>query len=231
MRYRSPIVRKLLILLITSISILFFLYSPAKALTTQNLKQKELSLQKIAPHLNKKALHYALLAYSHARQQGLDKKQIFSVIDFQDPSTEKRLWVFNMKNNKLIFRGLVAHGSHTGGNYAKHFSNVSGSRESSLGLYKAGKAYYGNDGYSMHLIGLTPGFNTNAYRRNVVMHGASYVSESFAHRVGRLGRSFGCTALNKRYSRKVINTVKDGTLIFAYYPDARLLHSSPFLQA
>jgi hypothetical protein len=61
------------------------------------------------------------------------------------------------------------------------------------------------------------------------MHGAPYVSEAIAARLGRLGRSWGCPAVRQEVARVVIDTLKGGALLFAYYPDSKWLKESPLL--
>ena len=130
----------------------------------------------------------------------------------------------------MLYNTYVAHGKNSGDNYAEQFSNSPKSQESSIGVYVTGDTYYGNDGYSMHLIGLDKGFNSNAYSRAIVMHGAWYVSQDFISRYGRLGRSWGCPALDPTIEPKIVNIIKNGTVIFAYYPEKQWLENSKFLQ-
>lgn len=153
-----------------------------------------------------------------------------TVIDYSRPSTEKRLWVFDVRTRALLFEELVAHGRGSGDNMATAFSNDGESHQSSLGLFRTDDAYSGKNGYSLRLRGLDAGFNDHAYDRAIVMHGAAYVSDDFARTQGRLGRSWGCPALRAGIAREVIDTVKGGTgLVFAYYPDPAWLASSKFL--
>jgi hypothetical protein len=137
--------------------------------------------------------------------------------------------VLDLEAGRRVFRELVAHGVNTGENWATAFSNTLGSRQSSLGLFRTTSTYQGRNGYSLRLEGLEPGFNDLALERTIVVHGAWYVSEAFAKEHGRLGRSWGCPALPKRVARKVINTIKDGSLLFIYYPDEVWLASSELL--
>jgi hypothetical protein len=129
-----------------------------------------------------------------------------------------------------MFQELVAHGRNTGEGLAERFSNVEGSKMSSIGLYKTAETYYGSNGYSLRLRGLDPGFNDNALSRAIVMHGAPYVSQAIADRLGRLGRSWGCPAVRQEVARTVIDTLKGGALLFAYYPDRNWLSGSPFFK-
>ena len=114
-----------------------------------------------------------------------------TVIDYSRPSTDPRLWVFDVATGRLLFKELVAHGRGTGENMAEHFSDAMDSHQSSLGLFVARDTYVGHNGYSLRLDGLEPGFNARARERAIVMHGAPYVEGDFAARQGRLGRSWG----------------------------------------
>ena len=188
-------------------------------------------LAAVAPAANPQVLSLATRAADCARRQGLlDGFRHLAVIDYSLPSTKPRLWVFDVAQGRLLFQELVAHGRNTGEQHAERFSNVEGSKMSSLGLFQTAETYYGSNGYSLRLRGLDPGFNDNALARAIVMHGAPYVSEAIAERVGRIGRSWGCPAVRQEVARTVIDTLKGGALIFAYYPDSKWLKESPLLR-
>lgn len=188
----------------------------------QVLSQK---VQNIDPHVIK----LGLKAYDKARSQGLDPQQILTIVDYADPSTEPRMVVFDLKSNTVLFQTLVAHGMNSGGNIPHAFSDDPSSHESSLGLYVTQQTYDGHHGYSLRLNGLEKGFNDNARSREIVVHSANYVSEQFAEDHGRLGRSWGCFAVSPKVATPIINTIKDGTLLFAYYPDQNWLQNSSYL--
>jgi L,D-transpeptidase-like protein len=152
-----------------------------------------------------------------------------TVIDYSRPSTEKRLWVFDLRTRALLYEELVAHGRGSGDNVATSFSNQAESHQSSLGLFRTEDTYVGKNGYSLRLRGLDAGFNDRAFDRAIVMHGAPYVSDTFARAQGRLGRSWGCPALREGIAREVIDTVKGRGLVFAYYPDPAWLAESKYL--
>ena len=152
-----------------------------------------------------------------------------TVIDYSRPSTEKRLWVFDLHTQALRYEELVAHGKGSGENLATRFSNEPDSHQSSLGLFLTEDTYVGKNGYSLRLRGLDEGFNDRAYERAIVMHGANYVSDDVARKAGRLGRSWGCPALREGVARAVIDQVKGTGLLFAYYPDPDWLKSSRYL--
>jgi hypothetical protein len=152
-----------------------------------------------------------------------------AVIDYSRPSTEPRLWVFDLDKHTLLFREVVAHGQGTGENMAHAFSNSDGSHQSSLGLFRTADTYVGHNGYSLRMQGLEPGTNDAAMARAIVMHGAPYVNVHMAQQKGRLGRSWGCPAIRPEVARQVIDSLKNGQMIFAYYPDSNWLAHSPFL--
>jgi hypothetical protein len=175
-------------------------------------------------------IELALRAARCAREQGqLDTLKRLAVIDYSLPSTQPRLWVFDVQRPRLLFEELVAHGRNTGEQRAERFSNVLGSKMSSIGLFLTADTYVGSNGYSLRLQGLEKGFNDLAMERAIVMHGAPYVSAAIAERLGRLGRSWGCPAVRQEMARAIIDTLKGGTLLFAYYPDRKWLAESEYL--
>jgi hypothetical protein len=188
-------------------------------------------LAEAAPAANPQVLALATRAADCARRQGLlDGFRHLAVIDYSLPSTQPRLWIFDVARGQLLYQELVAHGRNTGERLAERFSNVEGSKMSSLGLFQATETYVGSNGYSLRLRGLDAGFNDNALARAIVMHGAPYVSEAIAERLGRIGRSWGCPAVRPEVARTVIDTLKGGALLFAYYPDRKWLSESPMLR-
>jgi hypothetical protein len=152
-----------------------------------------------------------------------------TVIDYSRPSTEKRLWVFDLRSRALLYEELVAHGQGSGDNKATQFSNDPETHRSSLGLFKVDEPYLGKNGYSLRLDGLETGFNDRARERAIVIHGAAYVSEAVARKQGRLGRSWGCPALDAAVAREIIDRIKGTGLMFAYYPDREWLAQSRYL--
>jgi hypothetical protein len=153
-------------------------------------------------------------------------EDIVTIIDFSKPSTEKRLFILDLRNQQVLYHTFVAHGKNTGANMATKFSNNKGSNQSSLGLYRTGESYQGKHGYSLRLDGLEKGFNDNARGRAVVMHSASYVSESFIKRHGRLGRSWGCPAVPVEISEEIIDLIKGGSCLYIYANDSNYIENS-----
>lgn len=164
------------------------------------------------------------------RSGAMARPRTLTVIDYSRPSVEPRLWVFDLNGGgKLLYRELVAHGRNTGENMATRFSDAMNSRQSSLGLFVTGDTYVGNNGYSLRLDGLEPGFNGRARERAIVVHGAPYVDRSLAAAQGRIGRSWGCPAVRDEIARPLIDTIRGGGVIFSYYPDDDWLARSRFL--
>jgi len=185
------------------------------------------------PIMSLKVLHRALEAYLCAvRVRGIkDPKKVLTIIDYSLPSNTKRMWVIDLKRKKVLYFTLVAHGKLTGdGGKALRFSDRPHSLQSSIGLFRTGSTYYGHDGYSLRIKGLEKGFNDTAEDRHVIIHGAWYVSRNMIKRYGTIGRSWGCPALDEKIVKPVIDTIKDGTLLFIYYPDPKWLKTSTFLQ-
>lgn len=188
------------------------------------------SLVRQAPGLRPEVLRLALTAAGCAGEKGLVRRRnLLTVVDYSLPSTEPRLFVFDVVARKLLFRELVAHGRNSGGNLARFFSNAHGSLATSLGLFVTADTYVGSNGYSLRLRGLEPGVNDQAWSRAIVMHGASYVSRTAIRALGRLGRSWGCPAVRSEIARQLIDTLKGGSAVFAYYPDRTWLTKSAFL--
>src|SRR5687767_1812535 len=130
-------------------------------------------------------LQLAIGAVSCAVNSGdIDAPRTLTVIDYSLPSTDERLWVFDVPSGRMLFKELVAHGRNTGENMATAFSNVMNSRQSSLGLFVTRDTYVGSNGYSLRMDGLEPGFNGKAMERAIVMHGAPYVDPALAKQQG-----------------------------------------------
>ena len=184
-------------------------------------------LRRLAPDADPGVLALALSARDCAVSGGevaADSK--LAVIDYSRPSTARRLWVFDLAGNRLLQEEYVAHGQGSGDNMARSFSNRDGSHQSSLGLYRTAETYEGDNGYSLRMDGLDPGFNDNARSRAIVVHGAWYVDPALAASQGRIGRSHGCPALRQQVARVVIDALKGRQLLFAYADDAAWLQNA-----
>lgn len=189
----------------------------------QNLLQgSELSMQ---------GLKLALTGFEKISNEYTDVNgSLLTIIDYSCPSVAERLYVIDLLKNEIVFKSYVAHGKNSGLNLATSFSNRIQSHMSSLGFYITGNTYYGKHGYSLRLKGIEAEINDNAWKRAIVMHAASYASEDFIQRNGRLGRSHGCPAVPLENHQYLINLIKNNTCLFVYYPDAGYLSDSRYLK-
>lgn len=156
-------------------------------------------------------------------------KHILSIADYSLSANNKRLWVIDLDHNKILFHTLVAHGQGTGEEFAENFSNKENSHQSSIGFFITQDTYMGDNGYSLKLQGLDGKYNSNAYDRSIVIHGADYVSDAFIQANQRLGRSWGCPAVPRNLATPIIDKIKGETCFFAYFPNQKYLVSSKWL--
>lgn len=189
----------------------------------EQLNLKQLGLSKVI-------FEMAIKGFEKLFKQGKLNTDILSVCDFSQSSNQKRLFVIDLEKKKVLFNSFVAHGKNTGEEFASKFSNIPSSLQSSLGFYVTGNTYQGKHGLSLKLNGMEKGFNDNAESRAIVMHGANYVSENFIKEQGRLGRSFGCPSVPLELCRPIINSVKEGSCLFIYYPDNNYLSHSKLVK-
>ena len=186
-------------------------------------------LQQEAPTLNPNVVNKILSTLKCADDNHVEHSQMITVIDYSLPSSEKRLWIFDLAEKKLLFNTYVSHGLNSGVLLSNYFSNKFNSKASSIGVYKTVDVYYGRHGLSLKLNGLEQGFNDNASNRSVVMHGGWYVDERFIKKYGRAGRSWGCPAVPESLKTSIINTIKHNSLFVVYYPSDRWFLKSKFL--
>ncbi len=164
---------------------------------------------------------FTIAIRGYGKIENLKKKNILTIIDYSKPSSEKRFFVIDLQKKQLLFKTYVAHGKNTGDNEAISFSNQMNSLQSCLGFFLTAETYQGENGYSMKLDGLEKGINDNARNREIVIHGAEYVSEEYISKYGRLGRSWGCPALPLEISREIIDLISGGSCLFVYGEERR----------
>lgn len=179
--------------------------------------------------LNPQVIEKVLIIMSCANQYDIESNNRLTIIDFSLPASKKRLWIFDLTKDKLLFHSHVSHGIKSGTLFSNYFSNINNSKASSMGVYNTGKSYRGRYGKSLKLYGLDKSFNDKAYNRFIIMHGAWYVEERFIKKYGRPGRSWGCPAVPLKYVKHIIDTIKDKNLLIAYYPEEKWLSKSKFL--
>lgn len=174
-----------------------------------------------------KAAHYGYLKL--AEQGKIKNKRYLTICDFSLSSNVNRLWLIDLYEKKVVINTLVAHGQNTGDEFATRFSNIEDSHQSSLGFYVTSNSYTGEKGYAMKLLGMDAGFNDRAFSRDIVMHGADYVSREFARANKRLGRSWGCPSVSFEVVNPIINRIKNGSCLYIYHPQVTYHKSSYWL--
>lgn len=151
------------------------------------------------------------LIYFSQNQQKIVNKKFLTIIDFKAHNGQERFFLVDMDSG-YVETYLTAHGKNSDPDfdgYATKFSNTNNSNMTSLGFYLTAETYNGSNGYSLRLDGLSS-TNSNARSRAIVIHGADYVTPG-----SKIGRSFGCPALEMRYHQDVIDRIKGGSLIYA----------------
>ncbi len=180
--------------------------------------------------LKRSVFEYAYKGYLYLLEQHrLTNSNVISICDFSQSSRNRRLYVVDLENKKILVNTFVAHGRGSGGEYAKSFSNNASSHKSSLGFYVTEQTYFGKHGLALKIHGLEKGFNDKADHRNIVIHGSKYVGEGFLKSNRFNGRSFGCPAVPVSEVGDVIEDIKGGSCLFIYYPAKKYLNASKIL--
>jgi hypothetical protein len=205
-----------------------FLKSLSVLALTFNIMASSDVWQNYYPNMDCNKNHCAKDVPSDALEQLLEKGSYFHpkklkrtnwmfLVDMRIHSSKKRGFLINTKTGATKAYH-VAHGSGTGdgkGNAFK-FSNTKDSHMSSLGLYVTGQTYSGKHGYSLKMKGLES-TNSNAMKRHIVMHGATYMTKGFINKYGRAGRSWGCPAVAPKHNKELVDKLKNGSLIYIHY--------------
>ena len=153
--------------------------------------------------------------------QGYDRykpvKHIVAICDFSKTSDQKRFVVVDLDHKKVLSHTYVAHGQKSGELKATSFSNQPESHKTSLGFYRVGSVIQtALHGPSLLLDGLEKGKNDNARMREIIIHGAWYVCESFVKQYGYTGKSFGCPALPDDVLKMMMPILANGSLLYIY---------------
>ncbi len=179
--------------------------------------------------LSKDVFQSALKGYLSLKEKKLLNNDILSIVDYSKSCNQKRLFVIDLHQKKVLYKSLIAHGRNSGITYAKSFSNKPSSLQSSLGFFITGEQFNGMHGNSLRLDGIERNINDNARDRGIIIHAADYVSEEFVAKHGRLGRSQGCPALPNHLTPTIIDLIKDKSCFFIYYPDQKYLKQSSII--
>jgi L,D-peptidoglycan transpeptidase YkuD (ErfK/YbiS/YcfS/YnhG family) len=185
---------------------------------------------------NPKALESAFHAYYAFKAENASavKKPYLYFVDYGLSNTTARGYVFDMNSLKVVEGPFtVAAGSGSGGAVPTRFSNSSGSRATSLGVYVTGDTY-GFSGHSggrtyssigLRLMGRSQGYNDRALARGVVAHGAPYVTAS------RAGHSQGCPAMEPARAQRLLPKLASGSVVFLFGPDRGWMSNDQWVNA
>jgi len=191
---------------------------------------KQIDLQQSG--LTKKAFEYALKGYYYLLDHHwLNKTNILSICDLSQSSRNRRLYVVDLEQKKVLVNTYVAHGHNSGKEFANSFSNNPSSHKTSLGFYVTQGTYYGNNGLSLKMRGMERGFNDRAGGRNIVVHGSEYVGPDFLQMNKFCGRSYGCPAVPADESENIIDLIKEGSCLFIYHPTKKYISRSKILNS
>ena len=235
-RNLKPLFWCALIALLLPVSVLRAGGNPVKAKTAEKAAfaeevstlYEQIDLKEIG--LTKKAFEYALKGYYYLLEHHwLNKTNILSICDLSQSSRNKRLYVLDLEERKVLVNTYVAHGRNSGGEFARSFSNNPSSHKTSLGFYVTQGTYYGNNGLSLKIRGMERGFNDRANGRNIVVHGSQYVGPDFLQMNQFCGRSYGCPAVPAEESEAIIDVIKEGSCLFVYHPTVKYLARSKIL--
>lgn len=146
-------------------------------------------------------------------------QEIAIFINFKIHSGKYRYFIYDLKNDKILQKAIVAHGdgSVIKNSQALRFSNAEGSHQSSLGKYKIGEGYSGKFGKAYRLDGLDE-TNSNARSRAIVLHSYYCVPDKESQDPACL--SFGCPMLSKNAfdtTSKYIDKSKLPIILYAFY--------------
>lgn len=203
--------------------------APSRSSVYLHLFDKYQQLKPQLPDMDLPIFMNAYLGYLNLKADGLAQSSVLTIVDLNKPSIQPRMWILEMESDSLILHTWAAHGIGSGVEHAEKFSNEYGSLQSSLGFYLTAEEYIGKNGRSLRLDGLDEGFNSNARKRAVVMHGADYVSAEVIARDGYLGNSEGCPAVERAVNDRVIDAVKGRSVLYISGPSN--MYSSKWLDA
>ncbi|MCT4580676.1 MAG: murein L,D-transpeptidase catalytic domain family protein [Flavobacteriales bacterium] len=169
--------------------------------------------------LNYSAFQTALKGYFELKALNkLENDRYLTIIDMSASANTERFYLVDVYHQTIVYQSLVAHGMATGEEFAKDFSNIENSHQSSLGFYLTGETYNGRHDFSLKLDGLEYS-NNKARERGIVIHAANYVSHEYIASNGRLGRSYGCPALPFENYFDIVSKIKNKSCLFIYYPE------------
>jgi hypothetical protein len=174
----------------------------------------------------------AYKGYQYLENRGmLSKSNLLTICDYSQSANNKRLYVIDLLNSRLLFNTYVSHGKNSGNEFATSFSNYDNSNKSSLGFMVTADTYHGKAGYCMRFNGMEAGINDRVRSRGIVLHGSHFVNEEVMSERGTIGHSLGCPAVPLGIHARIIDAIKGGSCFFINSPDQWYAHNSRILNA
>lgn len=174
----------------------------------------------------------SIKSFSNAWLRDDTRRFEYTIVDFSMHSADERQWIYHLATDVLLFNTTVAHGEASvdgdDPGYSTLFSNIPGSHQSSLGLIRTAETYFGDYGYSLRLDGLEPGYNDKVRERFIVVHPWNGNHPQIVSRDGYVTPTWGCPSVDPDISEHVINTIKDGALMFFWHPDSEWYSGSTY---
>jgi len=182
--------------------------------------------------LDEKVFFDAFKGYQYLLSKGkLTNTSLLTIADYSQSAKNKRLYVIDVKEGRLLYNTFVSHGRGSGSEFAADFSNAQNSNKSSLGFMVTAETYTGTAGYSLRLDGVEDGINNQVRIRNVVMHGSKFVNYERIYERGTIGNSLGCPAIPLSDHKLVIDKIKGGSCLFIYSDVPHYKRTSAILNA
>lgn len=174
----------------------------------------------------------AYKGYQYLEKRGkLSKTNLLTICDYSQSSNNKRLYVIDLLNSRLLFNTFVSHGKNSGNEFATSFSNYNNSNKSSLGFMVTGGTYSGKAGFCMRFNGMEAGINDRVKSRGIVLHGSRFVNEEIMSARGTIGKSLGCPAVPFGLHTRIIDAIKGGSCFFINSPDQWYVNNSTILNS
>ena len=246
----KTIFSKLLLVVLLGISINAIASNPKKGKAENKNSVSEFSYSSTSPNikrladslyslinleengLNREVFFNAYKGYRYLQNKGsLKKKDLLTICDYSQSINNKRLYVIDLQNLKVLFNTYVAHGIKSGDECASSFSNLENSNKSCLGFLITADTYTGDAGYSMRFNGVERGINDRARSRAIVLHGALVVSRAKVTSNETIIKSLGCPAVPYGIHSKIIDAIKGGSCFFINHPDKKYANTSAIVNA
>ena len=149
-------------------------------------------------------LDYFGIANESIKKYNPSRKDYVIIVDYSKSILTKRLFVLDMKTNKVVISSTVSHSFKSGLLYVNEYSNLKGSNMTCGGNFITQGTKYGGFGYSMVIKGLDKGVNNNSKSRDIIFHSNKKMKTKWSN---------GCFATPENINKQIIDLTKNGCLI------------------